>query len=88
MHYPAKIRPPTDQEFAEILRRVGAGESYVVTNNGRPVAILSPVPQSRLEELLAVGIARPATRSELPSLDRVHAPMDSTVALDELKGER
>ena len=72
---------------AEILRRVGEGESYVVTDNGRPVAILSPVPQSRLEELLAVGIARAATRSELPSIDRVHSPVDITLALDDLRGE-
>jgi len=69
------------------LRRVGAGESYVVTDNGRPVAILSPVPQSRLEELLAVGIARAATRSELPTIDRVHSPVDITLALDDLRGE-
>ena len=33
---------------AEILRRVQAGETFEITNNGRPVALLAPVPEEPL----------------------------------------
>ena len=42
------------------IRRVRAGESFEVTHDGEPVAILSPVKRSRLEELIATGQATPA----------------------------
>ena len=73
---------------AEILRRVREGESYTVTNNGRPVAILSPVPQSRLEGMLASGLARAAASRELPRIVRVKATVDSQTILDDLRGDR
>ncbi|MDJ0333793.1 type II toxin-antitoxin system prevent-host-death family antitoxin [Salinibacterium sp. G-O1] len=44
----------------EILRRVAAGESVQVSNNGRPTAIIVPVGGSELDGLLARGEARPA----------------------------
>lgn len=44
---------------AEILRRVAAGEELVVTNHGRPVARLSPIHASVVDELIASGAARP-----------------------------
>ncbi|HKT57945.1 MAG TPA: type II toxin-antitoxin system prevent-host-death family antitoxin, partial [Microbacterium sp.] len=45
---------------AEVLRRVEAGEELIVTNHGRPVARLSPVRVSVLDQLIAEGKARPA----------------------------
>jgi prevent-host-death family protein len=43
------------------LRRVEAGESFEVTDRGRPVARLVPIrTQSVLERLIAEGRARPA----------------------------
>ena len=33
---------------AAILHRVQAGETFEITNNGEPVAILSPISQDRL----------------------------------------
>lgn len=42
----------------EILRRVEAGESVRVSNNGRPVAVISPVGRGVIDELLEGGQAR------------------------------
>ncbi|WNV76866.1 type II toxin-antitoxin system Phd/YefM family antitoxin [Geodermatophilus sp. DSM 44513] len=52
---------------AEVLRRVEAGETLLVTNHGRPVALLSPapapgVPRERYDELLQAGEVIPAHR--------------------------
>ncbi|HZJ50141.1 MAG TPA: type II toxin-antitoxin system prevent-host-death family antitoxin [Actinomycetota bacterium] len=51
------------------LRRVGAGESFEITDRGRPVALLIPTQKSEqgLEALIASGRARPAA-GPLPEL--------------------
>lgn len=46
---------------ADILRRVEAGESFTVTNKGAPVARISPLEVSTLDELRAKGQLRDAT---------------------------
>jgi len=44
------------QRAAEYLRRVEAGETIEVTDRGRPVALLSPIPEAPpLERLRAAG---------------------------------
>jgi prevent-host-death family protein len=44
------------QRASEVLRRVEAGESIEVTDRGRPVAVLAPLPAtSSLERLRASG---------------------------------
>lgn len=44
------------QRASELLRRVEAGETIEVTDRGRPVALLTPVPDAGpLERLRAVG---------------------------------
>jgi prevent-host-death family protein len=43
------------QRASELLRRVEAGESVEITDRGRPVAILAPLPEDPLERLLASG---------------------------------
>jgi prevent-host-death family protein len=44
------------QRASELLRRVQAGETIEVTDRGRPVALLSPVPTAGpLEQLEASG---------------------------------
>jgi prevent-host-death family protein len=48
------------QRASEVLRRVEAGETVEVTDRGRPVALLTPVPQTEgLERLRADGEATP-----------------------------
>jgi len=54
----------------EILRRVEAGESIEVSNNGRPAAMIVPVGGGTLDGLIARGEARPA-RSSIESLAHV-----------------
>jgi len=50
------------QRASELLRRVEEGETIEVTDRGRPVAVLSPVPEGNpLERLRALGEIEPAT---------------------------
>jgi prevent-host-death family protein len=51
------------QQASRLLVRVAAGESFEVTDRGRPVALLVPVPAKQgLDALVAAGRARPAER--------------------------
>ena len=44
------------QRASELLRRVEAGETIQVTDRGRPVAVLAPLPdRSPIERLRAAG---------------------------------
>jgi len=44
------------QRASEFLRRVEAGETLEVTDRGRPIALLTPIPQAPpLEQLRASG---------------------------------
>lgn len=57
------------QRASELLRRVEAGETIEVTDRGRPVAVLAPMPAGDpLERLRASGEVIPATGDleELP----------------------
>jgi prevent-host-death family protein len=48
------------QQASRWLKRVAAGESFEVTDRGRPVALLVPVPgREGLDGLIAAGRARP-----------------------------
>ncbi len=77
------------QDASQWLRRVRAGESFEVTDRGRPVALLIPVPgQTGLDALIASGRARPAAGSlRLPSA-RISVPAGAPTpseALTELR---
>jgi prevent-host-death family protein len=49
------------QRASELLRRVEAGETIEITDRGRPVAVLAPLPSgSPLERLRATGDLEPA----------------------------
>jgi len=57
------------QTASELLRRVAQGETFEITDRGRPVALLSPVPEgSPLERLRAAGMV------ESPSEDPDELP--------------
>ena len=50
------------QRASELLRRVAAGETIEVTDRGRPVAVLAPLPdRGPLEHLRFAGDAAPAS---------------------------
>lgn len=62
------------QRASELLRLVEGGETIEITDRGRPVAILSPMPEgSPLERLRASGELEPATGT----LDDLPAPLPS-----------
>jgi prevent-host-death family protein len=49
------------QNASGLLRRVLAGETIEITDRGRPVAVLSPLPAGGpLQHLLAIGDVTPA----------------------------
>jgi prevent-host-death family protein len=56
------------QRASELLRRVEAGESIEITDRGRPVAVLAPLPDDPLDRLRASGDLQPADGelSDLP----------------------
>ena len=50
------------QRASELLRRVEAGETIEITDRGRPVAVLAPLPrQQPIERLRATGDLEPAS---------------------------
>jgi prevent-host-death family protein len=56
------------QRASELLRRVEAGETIEITDRGRPVAVLAPLPDQRpIDRLRATGDLEPA-RSDLNDL--------------------
>ena len=60
------------QRASELLRRVEAGETIEVTDRGRPVALLTPVPEAGpLERLRAAG----EVTSPVGELDDLPAPL-------------
>jgi prevent-host-death family protein len=56
------------QRASELLRRVEAGETIEITDRGRPVAVLAPLPDQRpIDRLRATGDLE-AARSDLSDL--------------------
>lgn len=45
---------------AAVLRRVEAGETFIITNHGRPVAQIEPVKRSAVDSLIERGEVRAA----------------------------
>jgi prevent-host-death family protein len=73
----------------EVLRRVEAGESFMVSNNGRAAAVIAPPPSGDvLDELIRRGEARPATAdiSSLSEIPSVTLPVSSRELLDDSRG--
>ena len=48
------------QNASEWLRQVRRGERFEVTDRGRPVALLGPIPEDPIERMIAEGRLRPA----------------------------
>jgi antitoxin (DNA-binding transcriptional repressor) of toxin-antitoxin stability system len=56
------------QNASAVVAQAQAGETVTITDRGRPVAQMTPIPASRLVGLQQAGRARPPRRSlrELP----------------------
>jgi prevent-host-death family protein len=48
------------QNASAVVAQAAAGERVTITDRGRPVAQLTPIPSSLLEQLTLAGRARPA----------------------------
>lgn len=69
---------------SEVLRAVASGDSFTITNDGVPVANLTPVSSGELPR-----VARPAkTRGGFSSLKRYPSQESVAEMLDDLRGER
>ena len=61
------------QRASELLRLVGQGETIEITDRGRPVALLTPIPDgSPLDRMRAAGDVETATAD----LDDLPGPLD------------
>lgn len=81
------------QNLSVYLRKIAAGERFVVTDRNRPVAMLGPVPsaESRLDQLIAEGkVKPPKRRGPLPKPMKMDLgdPEALTRALEEVRGYR
>lgn len=74
----------------QAIRRVRAGETIEVTNDGEPVALIVPYPQSPLDRLIAEGRATPGRRPfRLPRrLHEAKGPKTASQILEEDRADR
>ncbi len=56
------------QNASAVVAKAATGEVITITSRGRPVALLTPVPESRLQQLLDAGLVTEPTRdvTDLP----------------------
>ncbi|MBX3072253.1 MAG: type II toxin-antitoxin system prevent-host-death family antitoxin [Thermomicrobiales bacterium] len=50
-----------EEQVAEIVAQVAAGDTVVITDAGRPIVTMTPTQKSRLQELREAGMTIPAT---------------------------
>ncbi|MGD9750670.1 MAG: type II toxin-antitoxin system Phd/YefM family antitoxin [Acidimicrobiia bacterium] len=75
-------------DSAAVLRRVAAGETILVTNNGRPAAVIGPPTEDPLGALAERGQLRPALDSPaaLRSITRKRSERSSAEILADVRG--
>lgn len=76
-------------QSVEVRRRVEAGETLIVTNHGRPAAVIGPVGASVIDELAAAGQVRLATGSleSLRNIRRVTTTRSSAEIIADSRGK-
>ena len=77
------------QNLSVYLKRVAAGEAFAVTERGRPVAILAPLPKGdALDRLIAMGLARPAAGDLLDLGPPPDIPSETGISISEALREQ
>lgn len=75
------------KRLSEYLEIAARGESVVVTDRGRPKAMLGPLPgRARIDEGVAEGWISPGTGAPLGATNRWKASRPSQEVLDEDRG--
>ncbi len=73
-------------DLSQWLKQVQAGEEILVTDRGKPIARITPANgRSKLDELIARGLVRPASRpvpAEFPPLIKANGPVSDLVRDD------
>jgi prevent-host-death family protein len=72
------------QNASAVVAEAAAGATVTITDRGRPVAQLTPLPATRLQQLLDSGRARPARRR----VDELASPKPGPSLSDELSAMR
>jgi len=75
-------------ESAEVLRRVAAGETILVTNHGQPAAVIGPPPNDVVSLLAAGGQLREALDSpaRLRSIKRTKSTKTTAEIVADVRG--
>lgn len=76
------------QNASAVVAKAAAGEILTITSRGRPVALLTPIPKSRLQELADAGLVTEATREVADLPDPIEGPSLSEVLAEMREGER
>jgi prevent-host-death family protein len=75
--------------LTKTIRRVRAGESFEITHDGEPIALLTPLRDGRLAQLIAAGEATPGKPLDRPLRPLpVTGPMSASEALERDRAER
>ncbi len=76
-------------DSAEVLRRVAAGETILVTNSGKPAAVIGPAPGDVLSLLAAQGHLRKATDppAALRSIERRTSTRSTAEIVADARGQ-
>jgi prevent-host-death family protein len=72
------------QNASAVVADAAAGETVTITDRGRPVAQLTPIPSSRLRSLIDSGRALPRRR-EISELPAPRSGVDLSAALAEMR---
>lgn len=78
------------QNLSKWLRRVESGESFEVTDRGRPVAVLAPLPETQdplIARLVAEGRIARVGRGSLADLPLPPVPPQGSKPLSEILDE-
>ena len=75
-------------DSAEVLRRVAAGETILVTNHGQPAAVIGPLPSDPVAQLSAQGQLRKALNDPhaLRSIKRKKSNKSSAEIIADTRG--
>ena len=74
------------QNASAVVAEAAAGTTVIITDRGRPVAQLSPLPSSPFDQLRAAGMVRPAAR-RLRDLPRPEEGESITAALEAMRDD-
>ena len=76
------------QNASAVVAKAAAGEIVTITSRGRPMALMTPIPKSRLQELIDAGLATEATTDTADLPDPIEGPSMSKVLAEMREGER